>query len=62
MALASLNCEQVPSNNSTDKEISLLNESNVLNNYIPIETKASDDENPPWMNVEIWLPQRMRGF
>ena len=53
MALASLNWEQVPSNNTTDKEISLLNESNVLNNYIPIETKASDDENPPWMNVEI---------
>ena len=45
-------------NNDVDAQVSIFSNTvlNILNNYIPHETKICDDRDPPWMTTKIKEP------
>ena len=54
-ALESFNWKEAFSNNSIEKNISILNEIviTIMSNFIPNETRVFGDQDPPWMNNKI---------
>ena len=54
-AISNFNWEKAFYNTSVTKKVSIFNETilNVLSKYIPHETVACDDKDPPWFNSWI---------
>ena len=54
-AISNFNWEKAFSNTNINEKVSLFNMTtlNVLNNYIPHETIACDEKDPPWFNSRI---------
>ena len=54
-AINIFDCENASLNSDVDAQVSIFSNTdlNILNNYIPHETKISDDRAPPWMTTKI---------